>query len=160
MDYKKVSGKTVAFSTFLLLTLIILSACGAGVSMTIEPNPIVFTEEDVGENKEITVSMRTTGMGSIEVSHLDILVLDEDSDEVYKDTVEVEESSFVVGGLGFEENFNFNLCDIAEEETGRELTEEECAVYYAAELAGKEYTLELILQGSFTSTAEADIIFE
>ncbi|MGM0419933.1 MAG: hypothetical protein ACQEQG_02960 [Bacillota bacterium] len=161
MDFKKDPGKIVAFSTLLLLTLVILSACGAGISMNIEPNPIEFTEEDVGRDKEITVSMRTTGIGSISVDYLDMSVLDEEGNAIINKKVTVDESSFVVGGLGFEESFNINLCDIIIKEIP-EADEDNCEQYYSNLVNSIEtnYSLRLVVQGSITSTAEADIIFE
>jgi|GEM_PF-2322803 len=157
---KKATGKFVLLAAGLFLALLILTGCSASIALNIEPEPIEFTEDDTTET--ITISLRTSGVGNVRVDELILLVYDEDEQEVYESKIDVYEEFPVVPGVSFEEDYVLDVCDIIEniENTDEEISEENCQEIYEKQLAGSEYELKILLQGSITSTATANIIFK
>ena len=154
-------SKKLVLGVGLLVFVFILVGCSANISMSIDPNPINFNEDKLTE--DITVTLRTSGIGSVDIDYMNILVLDNEDEEVYSETVEIEESSFVVPGVEVKESFEINLCEDfidATEFDEDEIDDELCSELYEEQLQGKEYKLRLVLHGSISPTAEADIIFE
>ena len=155
---KKATRKFVLLAAGLFLTLLILTGCSASIALNIEPEPIEFTEDDTTET--ITISLRTSGVGNVRVDELVLLIFDEDENEIFQDELEVGEESFIVPGVSFEEDYELDVCDIIEYKENEEVSEEECQKIYNDELAGYEYELKILLQGSITSTVRANIIFK
>lgn len=160
MFTSNVAKKIILLTLGLFTIIFIFTACSANIALNIEPDPIVFTEDDTTET--ITISLRTSGVGNVRVDELILLVYDEDEQEVYEGKIEVYEEFPVVPGISLKREYVLDVCDIIEniENTDEEIDEEKCQEIYKEQLAGSEYELKILLQGSITSTAVADIIFE
>ena len=137
----------------------ILSGCGASLSLSIDPNPIRFDVDNL--EQEVTVTLRTSGIGSVDIDYMDVLILDDEDEEIYSETIEINESSFVVPGVEVQEDFEIDVCEMIIDGTGYdEIDDEVCRELYEEQLQGDEYKLRILVQGSISPTAEADLIFE
>ncbi len=154
-------SKKLALAVVLSAFVFILAGCGASLSLSIDPNPIRFDEDNL--EQEVTVTLRTSGIGSIDIDYMNVLILDDENDEIYSETIEVNESSFVVPGVEVQEDFKIDICEdlidrvIGDEEDIEDLT---CKALYNEYLSGDEYKLRIMVHGSINPTAEADIIFK
>ena len=152
-------SKKLVLGVGLLAFLFVLAGCSANISLSIDPNPITFNQDKLTE--EVSVTVRTSGIGSVDIDGMDVVILDNEGEEVYTDTVEINESSFVVPGVEVEESFEIDICEELIDGSGYdEIDEEICQQLYEDQLQGDEYKLKILVQGSINPTTEADIIFE
>ena len=154
-------SKKLVLIVGMLAFVFILAGCSANISLSIDPNPIRFDEDNL--EQEVTVTVRTSGIGSVDIDYMDVLILDDEDEEVYSDRIEINESPFVVPGVEVKEDFEIDICEdlidevIGDEEDIEDLT---CKALYNEYLSGDEYKLRIMVQGSISPTAEADIIFD
>lgn len=154
-------SKKLVLIVGMLAFVFILAGCSANISLSIDPNPIRFDEDNL--EQEVTVTVRTSGIGSVDIDYMDVLILDDEDEEVYSDRIEINESPFVVPGVEVQEDFEIDICEdlidgvIGDEEDIENLT---CKELYNRYLSGDEYKLRIMVQGSISPTAEADIIFD
>ena len=155
-------SKKLVLIVGMLAFVFILAGCSANLSLSIDPNPIRFDEDNL--KQEVTVTLETSGIGSVDIDYMDVVIYDEEDDPFYSyEDLEIYESLIVVPGVEVEESFEIDLCEDfidATEFDQDEIDDELCRELYEEQLQGKEYKLRLVLHGSISPTAEADIIFE
>ncbi|MFN2364101.1 MAG: hypothetical protein ABR596_07375 [Halarsenatibacteraceae bacterium] len=148
-------SKKLILGVGLLAFVFILAGCSANISLSIDSNPIRFDEDNL--EQDVTVTVRTSGIGSVDIDSIDVVIYDNEDEKVYSETIEIDESSFVVPGVEVEEKFDIDIC---EDFYDGNVDDEDCRVFYDNELKDKKYKLRILVQGSINPTAEADIIFE
>ena len=152
-------SKKLVLIVGMLAFVFIIAGCSANISLSIDPNPIRFDVDNL--EQEVTVTLRTSGIGSVELDYIDVLILDNQDEEVYSDRIEINESSFVVPGVEVQEGFEIDICEDFIDGTGHDdIDDELCRELYEEQLQGREYKLRIMVQGSISPTAEADIIFD
>lgn len=122
------------------------------ISISIDPDPIQFTFADLTDGKEVTVNFETKGIGSITLEDLDLRLLDDSEEEVWAETIEIDEKILVVPGIAHDEPTTIELPNELQyaEETD-----------YDSELKGKTYKLILTITGSMDDIVEEfDVDFE
>lgn len=139
-------------SSGLLLIAFLVTGCSlqGSLSLTVTPNPIVFTYEN--QSVDTTLTITTEGFGQITIDQFIILVLDGE-EEIFNQVIEVNETiDFSVPGVSHEENYILKLSDLYDDQ---EITE----AFYDANLKGTELTMEITITGSATTTTQVPIEF-
>lgn len=135
----------------LLLITLLVTGCSlqGSLSLTITPNPIVFTYEN--QSVDTTITLTTGGFGQITIDQFIILVLDGE-EEIFTQIIEVNETiDFSVPGVSHQENYVVNLSDVYDQE----ITE----AFYNDNLKGTELTIKITIAGSTTTTTQVPIQF-
>lgn len=154
--------KNVVFSKVLLVAVVsvLLSGCFGflkpSLTITVDPDPIVFTFDNLTEEKDIEIQFTTKGIGLMKLEQIlvELFKPEEDNDDEPVLTEEVAIDITIPVIPGFTENHNDTL-NLPEE---LQYSTEEL---YEQNLKGKTYTLRLTISGSMDDIIkEVEVKFE
>jgi len=131
---------------------IVLFGCSPSISLDIEPDPVVFTEDN--RTEDIEISIAGSGFGEVSIDSIDATVIDEEGESIFTEEVEIGESAFIISGITVTEEFTLDLEEIFEDEIDNGFED------FYDKIEGQEYTLKIKVSGSETTSAETDILFE
>jgi hypothetical protein len=147
--------KVLLLSIISISVLFILSGCSnAGISLSLSPNPVEFSEDQTKQDLALTV--KTEGLGNISLDQLIVEVIDEDGQNIFRDTKDIDISEqFIIGGFSKTESYTldlenvFKLSDYDNYTTFPEL--------YDRLLKNKSHKLRLTVTGSNDSSLTVQI---
>ena len=147
--------KKLILFIIIISVLLILSGCSdAGISLKISPNPVEFSKSQT--KRDITLEVKTEGLGSINLNKMIVEVINEDDESIYKDEKSIDISNqFIVGGFSKEVDYTldlkkiFKLSDYDSYDT--------FPLLYQGLLKGKTHTLRITVTGSNNTSLTAQI---
>jgi archaellin len=152
--------KNKKLTLFIIITisiLFILSGCSnGGILLKLSPNPVEFSQEQTERNLEITI--KTEGLGSITLDKMIIEVLDEKDETIFRYSEDLNISDqFIVGGFSESVNYTLDLENIfSPEDYG---SYDSFSDFYIDILQGKRHTLRITVTGSDNSSLTTKIIY-
>jgi hypothetical protein len=145
--------KLLLLSIIFISVLFILSGCSnAGVSLSLNPNPVNFYEDQTKE--ELALTVKTEGMGSLSLDNMILEVLDDQDQVIFEREKTIDISSPVIGGVTKTESFTLDLKNIFSSYFN---SDEEFIEFYRQKLAGETHTLRITVTGSKHSSQTAPI---
>ncbi len=140
--------KSVGFLGLILVMLMFAGCLGAGIAITITPNPIELTFGD--DSTEVTINVRTQGFGSLRIDSIIAELIDEDEQVVDSHETVLDLTLPVVPGLTHPEVIEIRL-----PEEYVYPTEEE----YNKALLGKSFKVNVSITGSNPVQSKALVKF-
>jgi hypothetical protein len=153
------SKKLMFFILISLSFLLILSGCSsAGISLSLEPNPVEFSESQT--KKEITLEVKTEGLGTIDLNKLIVEVVDQDGELIFSDQKDINiNDQFIVGGFSETEKYTLDLEKIFDPTEYGYSSSISFTDFYNQFLEGKKHELIITVTGSNTTSLTAEIIY-
>lgn len=141
------------------LILLILSGCSnANISLRLRPNPIEFSEGQT--KKELSLEVKTEGLGSISLNKMIVEVIDQDDQRIFSEEKDIDISApLIVGGFSDTVSYTLDLEKIFELSDYGYQADEAFSVLYTEVLQGKTHSLRVSLTGSNNTALTAQIIY-
>ncbi|TDQ01739.1 hypothetical protein C7957_103146 [Halanaerobium saccharolyticum] len=156
MNSKKLSLSILIF----LASLLILSGCSnAGISLNLEPNPVRFSSDQT--KKEITLEVKTEGIGNIDLNKMIIEIIDQNGEIIFTDKKDINiTDQFIIGGLSETENYTLDLEKIFDPTKYGYTSNVDFLVFYNEVLKGRSHSLNITVTGSNTTSLKTEVIYE
>lgn len=153
MKKKKILiGIMIAF----LLTLTGCSLTEVTLNLKTNPSPLTFNNGDVKQDFEVVVETHG-GVDKIKIDNILLEVKNEKEETIFRANPQLDDTeTYAVGGVTLRVDETLNLKEVFEK---HEMTNEEFEVFYAQNLEGKNYTMEITLTGTQNSTFKTQIVF-
>lgn len=106
------SRKSSSKLLLVVAAALFLSGCfvslKASINILVEPNPITFKLDET--SKDVTVTFKTKGFGSLKLAKLQLVLLDSDEQEITREEVNIDKTiNFVVPFIKHQETINVKL---------------------------------------------------
>ena len=149
--------KLLLFIIIVIPVLLLLSGCSnAGISLKLSPNPIEFSQNQT--SRDLTLEVKTEGLGSISLDNLIIEVIDENDEIIFKEQKEIDVSApFIVGGFSDTVDYTLDLEKIFDPADYSYDSDQSFSLFYSEFLAGKTHTLRMTVTGSNNTSFTAQI---
>jgi hypothetical protein len=145
-------GIMIAF----LLTLTGCSLTEVTLNLKTNPSPLTFNNGDVKQDFEVVVETHG-GVDKIKIDNILLEVKNEKEETIFRANPQLDDTeTYAVGGVTLRVDETLNLKEVFEK---HEMTNEEFEVFYAQNLEGKNYTMEITLTGTQNSTFKTQIVF-
>ena len=153
-------SKKLSLLVVLFLGLILLSGCfDPNISLQIKPSPIEFSENDLSQ--EITLEMRTEGLGEITLENYIVEVMDEDGEPIFSDENSLDVSEqLIIGGITEKQSYTVNLEEVYQTRLENEGYDADISLFYQEVLKGQKHSLRISITGSINPSIKTDIIFK
>lgn len=153
MKKKKILiGIMIAF----LLTLTGCSLTEVTLNLKTNPSPLTFNNGDIKQDFEVVVETHG-GVDKIKIDNILLEVKNEKEETIFRANPQLDDTeTYAVGGVTLRVDETLNLKEVFEK---HEMTNEEFEVFYAQNLEGKNYTMEITLTGTQNSTFKTQIVF-
>lgn len=157
---KAIKIKKLSLLIILFLSLTLLSGCfSPNISLQIKPSPIEFSESELSQ--EITLEMKTEGLGEITLENYIVEVIDQDGEVIFTDQDSLDISDqLIVGGITETQSYTLNLEDVYQSTLNKEgYDPANISLFYQEVLKGQKHSLKISVTGSINPTVKTDIIF-
>jgi len=145
-------GIMIAF----LLTLTGCSLTEVTLNLKTNPSPLTFNNGDIKQDFEVVVETHG-GVDKIKIDNILLEVKNEKEETIFRANPQLDDTeTYAVGGVTLRVDETLNLKEVFEK---HEMTNEEFEVFYAQNLEGKNYTMEITLTGTQNSTFKTQIVF-
>lgn len=144
-------SKGIRLAVFMLLVSLLAGCAGIltpSVSVKVTPNPIEFKFGEL--EKEITITLKTQGIGKLKVNNISVEIKDPDGEVVHTEEFELAVDSFIIPDVKHDEKQTISLPQEFEYATEAQ---------YDEHLKGETYTLTLVVHGTTETKTSVNMKF-